>query len=384
MFLTFVLRQLGDEQVCERVKAARTLAKALVEDALSPEEKVFVEKSLLLATRDGSPEVRLALAEVLGPSENAPEQVIYFLSRDADHIASVVVEHSPLISDAELILLAESTEEQVTEAIARRAVVSPAVSNALIAHCGAPTALALLQNSGAAILKEDVFLLARKHGDDAMLRDHLMTRDDLPVILRHQLLMCTINALQGSPLLRTTMSQKKVEALLFEAFERAAIALMRNCNDDELAEYIMALRKDELLTSQFFVRAVCQGQVRFLNEVLAQLTGQKSRRVYHILSRGSLSALSSLLKQSGLPQECQLVVRFALDLLRQLGNTRIEDPAEFARVMTENIVTQFEEEELEGTDRLLAILRRFAAEAAMDEVRGQRFPWQLRLGTEAA
>ena len=389
MFVSFVLRQLTDPDTQERVKAVRTLSRAFAEGMLGSEERAMVEKGLLLATRDKSPDVRLAMAETLGHSELAPEEVVHFLSRDSDHIACVVVEKSPLISDAELILLAESSDEPVCLAMAKREVVSPHVASALIANASARTALTLLQNMGAAILKEDVFLIAKQHGHDAALRDFLMSRDDLPLVLRHELLLCTITALSQSPLLTQTLSAKKIDALMIDAFERSAMLLMRHADNQELVDYIMILRKGGLLTPQFFVRAVCQGQVRFMNEVLAQLSNQKPHRVYHILSKGNKGALVALLSRTGLPEECQLAVRLAIGLLRELGQTRISDPAEFAHCLSSRLAAAYAEQARgkqasdAGSDRLAAILRRFAAEYSRDDLSAQRFPYRERIGSAA-
>ena len=383
MFVSFVLRQLEEPRAEERLKAIRTLCTAFVERAMGKEECAIVERGLLLATRDPSPDVRLAMAEILAPCDFAPEDVIHFLSHDAEHIAAVVCQHSPILSDEALMLLAERCDEEVTSAIAQRHVVSPLVANALVEHGGAETALALLQNPGAAILKEDVFHIAKKHGMDAGLRDFLMSRDDLPLVLRHELLICTINALQDSPLLTGTLSRKKLDALMLDAFERSAILLIRYAEDEELVDYILMLRESGLLTPHFFVRAICQGKVRFLNEVLAQLTGHKARRVYDILARGSKGALIALLAKTGLPEECQLAVRLAVGLLRELGNERISEPEHFAQKLSSKLAKAFEGDTSPEAARLKAILQQFAAENKLEELKTQRFPLREYIGSAA-
>jgi uncharacterized protein (DUF2336 family) len=165
--------------------------------------------------------------------------------------------------------------------------------------------------------------------------------------------------------------------------------LMRHADNQELVDYIMILRKGGLLTPQFFVRAVCQGQVRFMNEVLAQLSNQKPHRVYHILSKGNKGALVALLSRTGLPEECQLAVRLAIGLLRELGQTRISDPAEFAHCLSSRLAAAYAEQARgkqasdAGIDRLAAILRRFAAEYSRDDLSAQRFPYRERIGSAA-
>ena len=88
---------------------------------------------------DPAIEVRLVLADALARSEHAPPHIIMTLAGDADPIALLVAEHSPVILDSELVDMVALRGETMQIAIACRPFVSRAVS-AAIGEVGTPDA----------------------------------------------------------------------------------------------------------------------------------------------------------------------------------------------------------------------------------------------------
>src|SRR5687767_8770589 len=86
-----------------RVEAAHALARGFLVSPLAPAERDQVEAAMTVLLDDAAGEVRLALAEELAGSEQAPHHIILSLARDKAPIAAVVAERSPLILDSELV-----------------------------------------------------------------------------------------------------------------------------------------------------------------------------------------------------------------------------------------------------------------------------------------
>src|SRR6201994_3039508 len=87
----------------ERAEATRALARAWIISDLTEEDRAAAEGALLMLLDDPSPLVRQAMAEVFARSTEAPGAIVQALSLDQPSVALPVLEHSPLLIDADLV-----------------------------------------------------------------------------------------------------------------------------------------------------------------------------------------------------------------------------------------------------------------------------------------
>src|ERR1700676_5171930 len=131
----------------ERAEATRALARAWILSDLSEDDRAAAEGALLMLLDDPSPLVRQAMAEVFARSVSAPAAIVQALSLDQPSIALPVLEHSPLLIDADLVDIIATGNCQMQCAIARR-INLPASVCAAIAEAGTPSAaLSLRENA---------------------------------------------------------------------------------------------------------------------------------------------------------------------------------------------------------------------------------------------
>src|SRR6266571_7437227 len=127
----------------ERAEATRALARAWLISDLSHNDRVAAEGALLMLLDDPSPLVRQAMAEAFARNAEAPAAIVRALSADQPSVALPVLEHSPLLIDADLVDIVATGNCQMQCAIARR-INLPASVCAAIADvgcaAGAPTA----------------------------------------------------------------------------------------------------------------------------------------------------------------------------------------------------------------------------------------------------
>src|SRR4249920_1945087 len=87
----------------ERAEATRALARAWLISDLSEDDRIAAEGALLMLLDDPSPLVRLSMSEVFARSPDAPATIVRALAADQPSIALPVLEHSPLLIDADLV-----------------------------------------------------------------------------------------------------------------------------------------------------------------------------------------------------------------------------------------------------------------------------------------
>ena len=104
----------------ERAEATRALARAWLISDLTEDDRIVAEGALLMLLDDPSPLVRQAMAEVFAYSAEAPAAIVQALAADQPAIALPVLEHSPLLIDADLVDIVATGCDEMQCAIARR------------------------------------------------------------------------------------------------------------------------------------------------------------------------------------------------------------------------------------------------------------------------
>src|SRR5260370_11653430 len=123
----------------ERAEATRSLARAWLISDLTEEDRAAAEGALLMMLDDASPLVRQAMAEVFARSAEAPASIVQALALDQPSVALPILEHSPLLIDADLVDIVATGNSEMQCAIARRIHLPPSVC-ASIAEVGSAAA----------------------------------------------------------------------------------------------------------------------------------------------------------------------------------------------------------------------------------------------------
>src|SRR6202023_149519 len=148
----------------ERAEATRSLARAWLISDLTEDDRSAAEGALLMLLDDASPLVRQAMAEVFARSTEAPAAIVQALALDQPSVALAVLEHSPLLIDADLVDIVATGNSETQCAIARR-IHLPASVCAATAEVGwPPAALELIEHAYAELPPFSWDRLVERHG----------------------------------------------------------------------------------------------------------------------------------------------------------------------------------------------------------------------------
>ena len=160
------------------------MARAWLVSDLSADDRAAAEGALLMLLDDASPLVRQAMAEVFARSAQAPAAIVQALSLDQPSVALPVLEHSPLLIDADLVEIVATGNCEMQCAIARR-IKLPASVCAAIAEVGTPAAaLELIENAYAELAPFSWDRIVERHGHLAAIRESMLVLEDLPAATR--------------------------------------------------------------------------------------------------------------------------------------------------------------------------------------------------------
>jgi uncharacterized protein (DUF2336 family) len=353
----------------ERAEATRALARAWLISDLTEEDRTAAEGALLMQLDDASPLVRQAMAEVFARSLEAPAAIVQALSVDQPSVALPILEHSPLLIDADLVDIVATGNSETQCAIARR-ISLPASVCAAIAEVGtAEAALELIENAFAELAPFSWDRIVERHGHLAAIRESMLVLEDLPGATRLALVAKLSETLAQFVVARNWLSADRAERVASEALDRSTVNIAAASRGDDMQGLVRHLRVTSQLTAGLILRALLSGNVELFETALAELSELPRSRVAALLHDRGGASLSALLKRAGLPESTFAAFRVALEADREIGFVdTVGGVARLRRRMVERVLTHCETDD-RAAEPLLILLRRFATESAREEAR---------------
>ena len=354
----------------ERAEATRALARAWLISDLSEDDRAAAEGALLMLLDDASPLVRQAMAEVFASEIDAPPSIVAALSVDQSAIAVLVLEHSPLLIDADLVDIVATGNPETQCAIARRTELPPSVSAAIAEVGSASAALELIENPAAALAPFSLDRIVERHGHLAAVREALLALPDLPAATRLALAERLSSTLAHFVTARQWLNPDRAQRATTEALERSTVNVAAKSRGDDMTALIKHLRGTGQLNAGLVLRALLSGNLDLFEESLVELSGLSRHRVAALVHDRSAVSLNALLAKAGMPESTYPAFRAALDASHEIGFVGTVDGAtRLRRRMVERVLTQCEQGPSRPTESLLILLRRFATESAREEAR---------------
>jgi uncharacterized protein (DUF2336 family) len=353
----------------ERAEATRALARAWLISDLSEDDRAAAEGALLMLLDDRSPLVRQAMAEVFARSAKAPAAIVQALSLDQASVALPVLEHSPLLIDADLVDIIATGDSEMQCAIARR-VNLPAPVCAAIAEVGsAAAALELIENAFAELAPFSRDRIVERHGHLAAIREAMLVLGDLPAATQVALVAKLSDTLARFVVARNWLSADRAGRIADDARDRSTINIAARSRGDDMRGLVRHLRATGQLTAGLILRALLSGNLELFDSALAELSGLSQARVSALLHDDGGASLQALLQRAGLPVSTFAAFRVALEVSRETGYVdTLAGAAGLRRRMVERVLTHCATER-QVAEPLLILLRRFATEAAREEAR---------------
>ena len=353
----------------ERAEATRALARAWLFSDMSSDDIAATEGALLMLLDDPSPLVREAMAQVFAYSADAPPAIVRALSVDQPSVALPILQHSPLLIDADLVDIVATGNRDVQCAIAGRENLPTSVCAAIAEVGNADACMALIENPDAALAQISLDRIVERFGHVAAVRERLLESHELPAATRLALVAKLSDQLSRFVTARNWLSAERAEIVTGEACERSMVNIAATSHTDDLGALVRHLRETGQLTAGLILRALLSGNGDMFELALIELTGMNAARVSAILQEKNGASLTALLTRAGLPQSTFAAFRAALAASDEIGFAgTVDGAARLRRRMVERVLTSCEQD-AQTTEALMILLRRFETESAREEAR---------------
>jgi uncharacterized protein (DUF2336 family) len=306
---------------------------------------------------------------VFARSAAAPAAIVQALAVDQPSVARSVLEHSPLLIDADLVDIVATGNCETQCAIARRAPL-PASVCAAIAEVGtAAAALELIENAYAELAPFSWDRIVERHGHLAAIRESMLALNDLPAATRAALVAKLSETLAQFVVARNWLSAERAGRITGEARDRSTLHIAARSRGEEMRSLVAHLRATSQLTAGLILRALLSGNLELFSYALSELSEMPLARVGALLHDRAAAGLHALLRRAGLPESTFEAFRVALEVCHEVGFAdSMGTAARLRRRMVERVLTHCESDS-EATEALLILLRRFATESAREEAR---------------
>ena len=283
-----------------------------------------------------------------------------------------MLEHSPLLVDADLVDAVATGGRETQAAIARRADLPCSVAAAIAEVGSAEACLVLIENPSAEIVPFSLDRIVARYRPS---RRRSARRCSPATICRRRRarrwLPSFRETLAGFVTSRDWLDEDRAQRVAKEACEKATVTLAAVSPEDEIRPLIRHLRESGQLNAGLVLRALLSGNIDMFEEALAELSGMPLGARERARARPRRSPASARCStRPDLPASTYPAFREAVEAMREGGFVGDPGGAErLKRRMVERVLTRCADEIRVDIEPLLTLLRRFAAEAAREEAR---------------
>ena len=311
-----------------------------------------------LLVQDTARSVRKAIAENLKDNPYAPHDVIKSLADDTSDIAEMVLEHSTVLTDADLVELIEASPEiRKLLAIAKRESISGNVSGSLISTGHNSVIHTLVSNDNAEIYERDIGHLIETHKNDQSLLDAMVCRGGMSVTYAEKLYSITAERMKKY-LTRRQLLSWNIMGDTTDVVRDAAVVgfLARRMDEKELGDLINQMTRNNRLNYSLILRALCAGELQFFEMAMAKKSGiplVNARLLLCDMGQG----FEAFYRSTDMPEGFMDAVRVIYQLAVAQFQRKIVSREEFKVTMVEQIERKGYHQTVENMTYFLSMMR---------------------------
>ena len=353
----------------QRASVAHRLCRRIALDVLSEKEKEYAQEIMAILAEDAADLVRRTLSITLRNSPILPRDIALTLAQDIEAVAIPVLQDSPVFTEEDLIELVLSVTAAKQAAIAGREMVSVTVTELLSEHGTIEAVRTLSANEGADWSNKAYEDTLRRHGTDGIVQKGLISREFIPTHIAEKMVTLVSGELFDMLVNRHELPAQMAIELAAGTRERATVDLVEQAGrSHDLPRFVSQLNLNGRLTHSLIMRALCCGQMPFVEHALAELSGVGHQRVWLMIHDAGPLGLQAVFDRAGLPRKMLPAFRAAVGVFHETsydGGTN--DRARFRARMIERVLTQFQAIPREDLEYLLEKLDHYSEMAALEE-----------------
>ncbi|MEZ6000543.1 DUF2336 domain-containing protein [Hyphomonas sp.] len=353
----------------QRASVAHRLCRRIALDVLSEDEQKYAEEIMAILADDAADLVRRTLSVTLRNSPILPREIALKLAQDIEAVAIPVLQDSPVFTEEDLIELVLSVTAAKQAAIAARDNISVTLTEVISEHGQVDAVRALASNSHAEFTDRAYDDTLRRFGSDEIVQKGLIRREFIPTHIAEKMVSLVSGQLFDMLVNRHELPAQMAIDLAAGARERATIDLVEQAGrSNDLVRFVSQLNLNGRLSHSLIMRALCCGQMPFVEHALAELSGVAHQRVWLMIHDAGPLGLQAVFDRAGLPRKMLPAFKAAVNVYHETAyDGGSNDRARFRARMIERVLTQFQAIPKDDLEYLLDKLDYYSEMAAAEE-----------------
>lgn len=347
----------------QRAKMVGQLAIDIDAGRLSKTEWAMALDIMRAMAADAELLVRHSVAASLKNSESLPRDLALKLARDDASVAQPILESSSVLTDEDLMSILADGNGSKQVAIARRPEVSETLASAIVDTGNAAAVTTLVGNEGAALSEDLLQKTIDRYGKFETVKDAMVHRQELPVTITERLVTLVSEKMKLALAARHKLPDDMATDIILDARERATIGLLtKGSSAEDTHALIQQLHSRGRLTPSLVLRALCVGDMRFVEDAMAEIAGTSADKASLLIHDAGKLGLKALYKKCDFPESLYPAFRVAIDVIDETDfDGGDHDRERFARRVIERVLTKFQKMESTDLDYLLGKLKKLEA-----------------------
>jgi uncharacterized protein (DUF2336 family) len=254
-------------------------------------------------------------------------------------------------------------------AIANRDALSITITEIISEHGAVEAVRALSANRGAEWTDKAYDDALRRFGRDEIVQAGLIKRDFIPTHIAEKMVSLVSGQLFDILVNRHELPAQLAIDLAASARERATIDLVEQAGrTNDLPRFVSQLNLNGRLSNSLIMRALCCGQMRFVEHALAELSGVAHQRIWLMIHDAGPLGLQAVFDRAGLPRKMLPAFKAAVTVFHDTQHDGgPNDRARFRARMIERVLTQFQAIPKDDLDYLLDKLDYYSEMASRED-----------------
>ncbi|MGE3141934.1 MAG: DUF2336 domain-containing protein [Hyphomonadaceae bacterium] len=328
----------------DRAQAAHKICRCIDDAEISDEERAHAEEILRVMANDAAVLVRRALAVALKNSAKLPRAVAVKLAQDIDSVALPVILNSPSLTDADLVEIVCASPPSKQMAVASREKLSSIVTGAIAEFSPAPVLERALANDNALFDAHGLEAAMDRFAGVSSIMGAMVRRQVLPVTVTEKLVSIVTGELFDELVNNHELPPQLAIELAIGARERATLDIIEQAaHQSDLPGFVAQLHLHGRLTPSLLMRALCMGQIAFVEHAMAELAGITHQRAWLMIHDSGPLGLKAIFDRAGLPPRLYAPFRASIDIYHQMEHEDgVIGGARFRARMLERSLTLFQ------------------------------------------
>jgi uncharacterized protein (DUF2336 family) len=349
-----VAKLLAEPSSAVRAELAGKMAQEIENPDLNASETALAQDIVRIMAKDVETSVRQALSQNLRSATRLPHDVALKLANDIESVALPILEHSKVLTDADLVEIVRSGTAGKQEIVAAREGISEIVSEILVNTASEKAVAKLMDNNSAQINEASFNKVVDRFAESDQVKEKMVKRAVLPPAVSERLVTIVAENMRDYLVTHHQVSPAVASDIVLQSRERTVVGIGGRSNAEELEKLVSQMHANQRLTPSIVMRALCMGDVAFFEmsvAVMAKVPVVNARILIH--DAGKLG-LKALYERTGMPPRFLPLIKVAMDVMRETEMDGGERGRERYRArVIERILTQYEDLGAEDIDYLL-------------------------------